>query len=279
MSSNNDAENILEAALYTAFTPTSVPKDVPQPSISGTDRHEELAQPQTTGNPTDESKSSQEASSDARKEEYEAQVQKWRAKSAEAREKAEKERAKWEDIRAAQKEEAARRETSPKASEGEKVTATKAEHSPDTPVITSSEISERHGESEGPTQADLTDTSQNWEDIHSSVTSSFPSMTFPERTATPSPPPPPARRQADVSQTATLAAFDPSLSVRTRIKAVLASLAINLLLPFVNGVMLGFGEVFAKNVVIGWFGWQRPGSTAGSRGIGRRQWWSRWWSR
>jgi len=277
MSSNNDAENLLEAALYTAFTPTSVRKDVPQPSISttGTDKHEELAQPQTTGNPTDE-KSSQGPSSDAWKEEYEAQVQKWRAKSTEAREKAEKERAKWEAIRAAQKEEAAHRETSPKASEGENVTA-KAEHSPDTPVIISSEISGQHGESEGPTQADMTDTSQNWEDIHSSATSSFPSMTFPERTATPSPPPP-ARRQADIPQTATLAAFDPSLSARTRIKAVLASLAINLLLPFVNGVMLGFGEVFAKNVVIGWFGWQRPGSTAGSRGIGKSSR-SRWWSR
>jgi hypothetical protein len=52
------------------------------------------------------------------------------------------------------------------------------------------------------------------------------------------------------------------------VSALLSSLAINLLLPFVNGVMLGFGEIFAKNVVMGWFGWKIPGTVAGNVGVG-----------
>lgn len=52
--------------------------------------------------------------------------------------------------------------------------------------------------------------------------------------------------------------------------ALFSSLAINLLLPFVNGVMLGFGEIFAKNVVVGWLGWKVPGSTAANVGVRAR---------
>ncbi|OAX31882.1 hypothetical protein K503DRAFT_777212, partial [Rhizopogon vinicolor AM-OR11-026] len=37
---------------------------------------------------------------------------------------------------------------------------------------------------------------------------------------------------------------------------LLSSLAINLFLPFMNGVTLGFGEIFAKNVLAGWIGWR-----------------------
>jgi hypothetical protein len=70
------------------------------------------------------------------------------------------------------------------------------------------------------------------------------------------------------SQTATLAVFDSTLSTRTRLKAFASSLAINLLLPFVNGVMLGFGEIFAKDIVLKWF---RSGSTAAAVGISPRQ--------
>ncbi len=67
---------------------------------------------------------------------------------------------------------------------------------------------------------------------------------------------------------ATLAIFDPSLSPQTRVKALFSSLAINLLLPFINGVMLGFGEIFAKNIVLEWW---RPGSTVTQTGIRRRR--------
>lgn len=68
------------------------------------------------------------------------------------------------------------------------------------------------------------------------------------------------RHHGDKPGTATLAIFDSQLSTTTRVKALASSLAINLLLPFINGVMLGFGEIFAKNVLVGWLGWKIPGT-------------------
>ena len=122
-------------------------------------------------------------------------------------------------------------------------------------------------------QDTATEESQKWVDVPS-VTSSFPSMSFPEhdehtplhnRRVTPQPDP--------VSLTSSI--FDTSLSRRTRLTAFFSSLAVNLLLPFVNGVMLGFGEIFAKNVVMHWLGWNPgPGSvaaTVGIRGSSREQ--------
>jgi len=50
--------------------------------------------------------------------------------------------------------------------------------------------------------------------------------------------------------------FDPNLPVKTRVFALFSSLAINMFLPFVNGVMLGFGEIFARNVIAPWIGWK-----------------------
>ncbi|KAG6917017.1 hypothetical protein DXG01_004282 [Tephrocybe rancida] len=141
-----------------------------------------------------------------------------------------------------------------------------------TPPITA-EVPRAHS------QADTKDGSQKWEDVHASVTSSYPSLEYPERTETPSPshrhPAPPLA--APLS--ATLAIFDSTLTTRTRVKAVFSSLAINLFLPFVNGVMLGFGEIFAKNVVMRWFGWKPAGpgfiaATAGiSAGVSPRKSW------
>lgn len=53
----------------------------------------------------------------------------------------------------------------------------------------------------------------------------------------------------------TLAAFSPGpMSWVRRLSLVGASLAINLGLPFLNGVMLGFGEIFARAVVAPWIG-------------------------
>ncbi|KAJ1307178.1 hypothetical protein OPQ81_001294 [Rhizoctonia solani] len=69
----------------------------------------------------------------------------------------------------------------------------------------------------------------------------------------PAPAPPPSL---------TLSVFDSSLSTRTRVVALFSSLAINMFLPFVNGVMLGFGEIFARNVVGPWFGWPKPVATS-----------------
>ena len=98
-------------------------------------------------------------------------------------------------------------------------------------------------------------------------------MSFPEHVDTP----PHEHRAAPQPAPASLtsAIFDSSLSRRTRLMALFSSLAVNLLLPFVNGVMLGFGEIFAKNVVMDWLGWYpRPGSvatTVGIRGRSREQ--------
>ncbi|GAA5820790.1 hypothetical protein JCM3770_000994 [Rhodotorula araucariae] len=51
--------------------------------------------------------------------------------------------------------------------------------------------------------------------------------------------------------------------------AVLASLAINVGLPFVNGVMLGFGELFARNVVGVRLGWPLASASASASSPGR----------
>ncbi|KAJ3500619.1 hypothetical protein NLJ89_g9713 [Agrocybe chaxingu] len=186
-------------------------------------------------------------------------------------EKAEKERLRWEAIRAAEKEEAAKRKAAgivdepPSQGHGE---GWESVGGPST-VASSSQLTELVSVESEPAQpqpsavrreptTDLsrthsrpdtnTDESQKWEDVPS-VTSSFPSMTFPENIDTP--PPPRSQPAAAAPVSVTLAIFDSSLSTRTRLKAFVSSLAVNLLLPFVNGVMLGFGEIFAKNVVMG----------------------------
>lgn len=133
--------------------------------------------------------------------------------------------------------------------------------------------------------------SAHWDDFPSSMTSSFPSMSFPEASRSHSPEHhhrhpddqthhthdshapahtphshTRAHEHASASASATLAVFDGTLSVRTRAWALVSSLTINMFLPFVNGVMLGFGEIFARNVV-GWLGWRVPGAAAANVGI------------
>ncbi|KAH9010671.1 hypothetical protein EDB85DRAFT_2297672 [Lactarius pseudohatsudake] len=124
--------------------------------------------------------------------------------------------------------------------------------------------------------------SPNWENVPSSPTSSFPSMSFPEpsrphspehtthvsRVAAPAPAPPAAA-------SATLAVFDDTLPKRKRVLALITSLSVNMLLPFVNGVMLGFGEIFAKTVVVGWLGWGPAVATnvgLGASSASKRRW-------
>ncbi|TIA72276.1 hypothetical protein E3P91_02138 [Wallemia ichthyophaga] len=50
-------------------------------------------------------------------------------------------------------------------------------------------------------------------------------------------------------QSPTLALFR-----RPSIRTMLAALAVNLLIPFVNGIALGFGEIFGREVLVGYFG-------------------------
>jgi len=227
---------------------------------------------------------------DTWKAEYEAQVHSWRAQSAEAREKAEKERLKWESVRAIEKEEATKRKAAGIANEPPKpivhpveessnITSADTTHASSNTV--SSETDSGHitasstqvepvVETPLSRQDTATEESQKWEDVPS-LTSSFPSMSFPEHGEQTPPHRHAAPQPAPVSLTSAI--FDTSLSRRTRLTAFFSSLAVNLLLPFVNGVMLGFGEIFAKNVLLGWLGHLKPGSVATAVGIrgGREQ--------
>ena len=57
----------------------------------------------------------------------------------------------------------------------------------------------------------------------------------------------------------TLAAiFSPALPWRRRIILLAASVAINIGLPFINGVFLGFGEIFARAFLAPWMGLAPP---------------------
>ncbi|BGP38782.1 hypothetical protein JCM10450v2_002736 [Rhodotorula kratochvilovae] len=93
-----------------------------------------------------------------------------------------------------------------------------------------------------------------------------------QRASSPSPPPSPSSSRPAPSHAADSA---PSLTLALasawhtapwtrKIWAVLASLAINVGLPFVNGVMLGFGELFARNVVGVRLGWPLASSSSSS---------------
>lgn len=258
----NETDAILEAAFGQSFSaPPSRQRPVQpeQPNSAAVSQSESKPEAATQVS-TEGSTSGKSEGSDDWKEQYEAQLQSWRAQSAEARLKAEKERERWEAIRKVEKEEAARRATEATVEEPSSAPQV-VQESLSSSITTTVEQS-----------SSLPDDSQRWEDVHFSATSSFPSMSFPDRTDSPSP----ARqttRPHSVPQTATMAIFDSSLSTKTRIKALLSSLAINMLLPFVNGVMLGFGEIFAKKLIfeqLGWASWRssRPGSVAVTTGLG-----------
>jgi len=277
-----DEENILRAALSTAFTPTHSPRN---------SLHQGRRRSNITNIPSDlvpvESASTESTSSqstdDPWKAEYEAQVESWRVQSADAREKAEKERARWEAMRAAEKAEADRRTVQVHDSEhGWETVGAKNTSDPSSsqqtrdPVLGEPQTIQLKPDTSRQDTCDDTklSSSQKWEDLHSSQTSSFPSLSFPDNPGTPSPGSQPASNThptpAAAPFSATLTIFDTTLPTRTRVSALFSSLAINMLLPFVNGVMLGFGEIFAKNVVIGWFGWKMPRTVATNVGVGVR---------
>jgi hypothetical protein len=244
---------------------------------------------------------------DAWKAEYEAQVDEWRAQSTEARAKAERERARWEQIRKREAEERQALGQEPENWDalGSHITSSFAAASE---VLASSSASLASpsladsgeltsGEYHGPSshlhgsqhlKMDTGSPSQKWEHIDSSPTSSYPSMSFPEPSIPSSPSPPHAAlpRTTGLSQpqqernaepkpsTIPLSTIpsllDSTIAPRTRMSLLLSSLAINLLLPFVNGVMLGFGEIFAKNILVGWIGWKtQSGRAAANVGIRR----------
>ena len=141
--------------------------------------------------------------------------------------------------------------------------------------------------------------SQRWTDIDSnpSLESSFPSLSFPSQPHSQSDSTSPShprhqtlphssshhhhhhhsekdtghahhhkREEKPLPPPATLAIFNPHLSTRSRLQALGSSLAINLLLPFVNGMMLGFGEIFGR-ALLARFGWRVPGGAATAVGV------------
>lgn len=84
----------------------------------------------------------------------------------------------------------------------------------------------------------------------------------PKSTSTSQPPHPPS---APPSLTLSLFTSPSNLSV----SRVVAVFGINLVLPFINGVMLGFGEIFAREVVRVGKSWWREGGNFVSLFTGR----------
>jgi len=276
------SSDILESALDQAF---SSPPQISAESQISQEESSEVKQETVTETTLSESV----LSDDSWKIEYEEQVKSCRARSAEDREKAEKERLRWETIRATEKAEAAKWEAAGTVEEPV-VSPPQLQEENWESVLSSSAATTIHDTKPAdlldlslsstrpePTtelprtlsqQDTVTDESQKWEDVPS-VTSSYPSMSFPEHNDTP-PPPHPQPPSQQPPNSVTLAIFDSTLSMRTRVTAFLSSLAVNLFLPFVNGVMLGFGEIFAKEIVMGWLGWKNSGPAHSVANIGIR---------
>ncbi|KAH8994968.1 hypothetical protein EDB92DRAFT_1814910 [Lactarius akahatsu] len=292
-----EGEDLLQAALADPFSVSNLPRVSPfQPTNPAT---AEAAPPEPSEPlaPTSPESSVSPAEFEAWKAEYESQVAEWRRQNATARTRAEAERARWEERRAHEEQQqggAERRDThvseasvelggtGTSASEWEAVShrstpAPSDGHPTPVPPARGGPAEGAHHPHPQPPSADAQTAhrlpaaagavvdptgSPNWENVPSSPTSSFPSMSFPEpsrphspehtthvsRVAAPAPAPPAAA-------SATLAVFDDTLPTRKRVLALITSLSVNMLLPFVNGVMLGFGEIFAKTVVVGWLGW------------------------
>ncbi|KAH9945274.1 uncharacterized protein BXZ73DRAFT_73435 [Epithele typhae] len=323
---NREEEDLLQSALSTAFSPADLPRQ-PAAPLEATQPPAPSA-PAASPTPAHpppaplDAVPAAESTEDVWKAEYEQNLAEWRRQNAEQREKAERTRAEWEAVRERERREGKSRESVLSLGEShggwETLGASAAGSSSSAPLA---EPAKREGASGGakggeqgkevhcvdddpPPAHDKVgsnptsepDSKQDkWDSMASSMTSSFPSMSFPSDPHSPlssgarrdlAPAPVHthghghhhghhehhdiAPRQEE-RRTATVSVFDSSLSPKTRALALVSSLAINLLLPFVNGVMLGFGEIFARNVVVQWLGWKIPGtaSTAGSRGSGR----------
>ncbi|KZT07669.1 uncharacterized protein LAESUDRAFT_758248 [Laetiporus sulphureus 93-53] len=326
---NPEEENLLQSALETAFSPAPLPKQ-----SAASEQPAEAAAAGTTSEPPAPEPESAEpsASSDADdvwKAEYNEHVAEWRRQSADQREHAEQERQRWEEIRARERAEGIARSQVHSESGWESVggsasaslvleSATSTQPSVEGKGGEPSVAGARHlmsGEHQGKqtkeqlekilpgtshTAAPTSENKDKWESLSSSpapdsLTSSYPSLSFPSDAHSPSSLPASLPHQhqpgqphhthgphhdehhhhhahaAQEAPSTTLAIFDSSLSPRTRVRALLASIAVNILLPFVNGVMLGFGEIYAKEVVVGWFGFGRKANEKRRRAPGSRE--------
>ncbi|KAH9068431.1 hypothetical protein EDB83DRAFT_2314584 [Lactarius deliciosus] len=315
-----EGEDVLQAALADPFSVPNLPRVSPFHPTNPATAEAAPPEPSEPLAPTSPESSVSPAEFEAWKTEYESQVAEWRRQSATARTRAEAERARWEERRAQQQEQQEgadgqqRRDThaseasvelggtGTSVSEWEAVShrstlASSDGHPTPVPPARGGLAEGEHHPHPQPPSADAQTAhrpppaagavvdptgSPNWENVPSSPTSSFPSMSFPEpsrphspehitrvsRVAAPAPVPPAAA-------SATLAVFDDTLPKRKRVLALITSLSVNMLLPFVNGVMLGFGEIFAKTVVVGWLGWGPAVATnvgLGAPSASKRRW-------
>jgi len=233
-------------------------------------------------------------SSDAWKDDYEKYLAHWQAESAVARQKAEETREMWEKRRAEEKkagkerkydwesyiqppsqvQDHHRRKTSVgdardfvPGAEAQKGSGKETldsmlppieEPNPPYPSSLNNPQTSKHSPDSNSSERE----NPEWTQVNNprSVESSFPDISFPSHPSTPHRQHSKLSEKADKKDlphppSATLTIFDSTLSTRTRLLALTSALAINFLLPFVNGVMLGFGEIFARNVV-SWIGWK-----------------------
>ncbi|KAI5982262.1 hypothetical protein EDD15DRAFT_2378030 [Pisolithus albus] len=292
-------EQILKAALEHPFEPADdVPIKPAIPHITPNEIVTPTANPPTA--PAEPVTSPEAAEEDPWKAEFEAQVEEWRARSAEAREKAEHERAKWEAIRKQEEEERQALGQEPETWEslGSHITTSIAAASEvlagSTPSLVSTPSGAEGAETvvnkrpESPSRFTPQTTGlspyQQLVNDPSSSPESYPSLSLSDPSGLQSPSPrrdsfpveyPPSLPQKAVEPKTTgpppstlPSILDGTINRRTRLSLILSSLAINLLLPFINGVMLGFGEIFAKDVLVGWLGWRlRSGRTTASVGL------------
>ncbi|KAF9266618.1 hypothetical protein L218DRAFT_985710 [Marasmius fiardii PR-910] len=280
---NMASENLIEAALAESFNPPPLKRQSLTHSLdsSGAPRNVEEVANETQSS----SDSADSVEIEAWKSQYEEHVKEWREQNIEARKKAEEERARWEAVRQQEAGQGKRHssygEPGWQTVSGQPSLAASSEApklgSP-SPADVRDLVSGEPQRNPPPTSTAATnhERQDTWEDLPSELTSSYPSMSFPseEHSTPPEHHNRSTHQEIRSSPTVTGAIFDSSLTTETRIKALGASLAINLLLPFVNGVMLGFGEIFAKNVVLRWLGWSTPntsGSVASSLGLGSRR--------
>ncbi|KAG8831811.1 hypothetical protein FRC20_008069, partial [Serendipita sp. 405] len=238
------------------------------------------------------------AADDSWKKEYDERLHHWKAENAARREQSEKTRTEWEQRRSSKDFEGTY--VTPSVA-----TSSMASSYVDARDLVSGEGEGGHGKealdvlpasAKGQRQrfsaasGSGEDNSQGWENVPSeSLTSSYPSINFPnidEKTGRST-----GGQHQDAAQrrdggdrrpptagftlppvappSVTLSIFDSTLSTRARFLALASSLAINLVLPFINGVMLGFGEIAAKSL-FGWGGWRDVASGLGLRSAGSR---------
>jgi len=295
--SSEDTNVLLESALSSAFSVVDVPRVTP--NLTPTTTSEEPAAESFAA-------SAERAGEEQWKKDYDTYVERWKAESAVAREKAERTRGEWEAKRLAEREGGGGGSDALSEEEdfpplvgppnphfprtGYSVSPSPA----DARDSVSGESSSRQSsfasvvaeEENSPPASQALEQSSRWEEVSSMHSSS---LSFPEPSQSASSPDlpskserlpektnaservekiaPPARSKIESPPSVSLSVFDPRLSNRSRAVALLTSFAINLALPFVNGVMLGFGEIFARSLLTKW-GWSVPGGAATAVGIG-----------